>query len=81
MTVGLAEQRLAQDRDAQALLARLDRSAQSGTSGTDDDDVLVVLFESAHPMNLRSEMVPEETSAMYASVRTTAARLVHASCM
>ena len=24
-------------------------------------------------MNLRSEMVPEETSAMYASVRTTAA--------
>jgi hypothetical protein len=42
--VCLAEQRLAQDRDAQTLLARLDRRSQAGTSGTDDYDVVVVLI-------------------------------------
>ena len=43
----------------------VDRSMRQLTAaGTDDNDVLAVLFQDAHPMNLRSEMVPEETSAM-----------------
>ena len=40
--VRLAEQRLADERHAQAALLGLDRGAQSGATGPDDDDVVVV---------------------------------------
>ena len=40
--VGLAEQRLADERHAQAALLGLDGGPQPGAAGADDDDVVVV---------------------------------------
>ena len=40
--VGLAQQRLADERRAQATLLGLDGGAQPGAAGPDDDDVVVV---------------------------------------
>ena len=40
--VGLAEQRLADQRDARAGRARLDRGTQPGAAGADDEDVVRV---------------------------------------
>ena len=45
--VGLAEQRLADDRRLGASVVGGDRSAQSGAAGADDDDVVRVLLDAA----------------------------------
>src|SRR5665647_376501 len=62
--VRLAEQGLADDGRAQAVLPGFDRGPQPGSTGSNDHNVVLVAFELAHPMNLRSEIVPAETSAM-----------------
>ena len=49
--VGLAEQRLAQQPDPRAGRGRLDRRAQSGAAGADDEDVILVSFVVHHARN------------------------------
>jgi hypothetical protein len=44
--VRLAEQRLGDDRDALSGEPRLDGGAQAGAAGADDDDVVMVSFDS-----------------------------------
>jgi hypothetical protein len=55
--VRLAQQGLADDRRARAVLRGLDGGPQAGTSRPDHDDVVVVPFE-LHQKNLRSVIVP-----------------------
>ena len=67
--VGLAEQRLRDDRHALAEQARLDRRAQAGAARADDDDVVVEGLDALghvrlHPTIRRSEIHPAETAMM-----------------
>jgi hypothetical protein len=63
--VGLAEQRLADQRGLRAVSRCLDRCAQAGSAGADDDDVVVVDLEpirGRHQNNRMSAIVPLPTS-------------------
>jgi hypothetical protein len=51
--VGLAEQRLREDRRPHALLAGLDRRAQPGAAGADDDDVEPVPLDVGRGLGVR----------------------------
>ena len=62
--VGLAEERLADDRGAGAELARLDGGTKPGAAGADDDDVEVVAFGLGHQKILGSLKAPDATSQM-----------------
>jgi hypothetical protein len=50
--VGLAEQRLGDDRDLLAAFPCLDHRAQTGATGTDDDDVELMPFDFSHRSSL-----------------------------
>ena len=79
--VGLAEQRLADDRRARALAGRLDRRPQAGPAGADHDDVEGVGLEVGHQKNRGSSIVPVATRRTYRSVSATHTRLIQAICM
>jgi hypothetical protein len=56
--VRLAQQRLRDDRDRYVHRRRLDRGAQAGAAGADDDDVVFVRFVLRHQRILQSVKTP-----------------------
>ena len=80
--VGLAEERLADEPDVRALGRRLDRRAQAGAPGPDDEDVVgVALGDLVHSRIDGSLNSPIARSRMYRSADATARRLQPASAM
>ena len=79
--VGLAEERLADEADRDAGGRRLDRGAQAGAAGADDEHVVLVGLVVGHQMILRSDHTPIEHSRTYRSEKPTENRLAHAHTM
>ena len=83
--VGLAEQRLADERGAQPPSLGLDGGPQPGAAGADDDHVVVVVTRT-RPSRASLEDLgvgdrAAATSRTYRSVSATKMRLAQASCM
>jgi hypothetical protein len=76
--VGLAEQRLANQADGDAGACRLDRGAEPGPAGADDEHVIAVGGVRRHQKILQSVRTPIEQSRTYRSAPATEKRLAHA---